>query len=987
MTDSSDNKKMTGPLWRYRYIPAVLMLLVGIICSIVLFKVAARWEYNEMQADFESAVPDRAFAIEATIQDNIQALDWIAGFYAGSQKVERDEFHTLLRTYLKDKPGIQALEWIPRVTHSERVAYEAAAREDGFPDFQITERKEQQQIVQAGQRKEYFPVYFVEPYKGNETVLGFDLASDPVRLKALQKSRDTGQIVATARITLVQEATDQFGFLVFKPIYKKDAATDSIQGRRQNLRGFALGVFRVKDIVESAIKQLEPQGINIQLSDLSVPANRQFLSFHTSRMSKHDSSKPNKQQQDQSAVLSHTSTLDVAGRNWQVVCTAEPYFIKAEQTWQPMALLVCGLCITVLLTAYLLVVTIRISKSQQFTGKLLNTKSRLEEEIKQREQFEQQIIKLAKFPDENPNPVLRVSNDGSILYSNKAGKSLLDLWQCRTGESIPKQWYQYITDAIQKEMAQKTEIECKDKIFSLAFAPVVEFNYVNIYALDITQRSKTEERIQRNIKHLNCFYGLSRFLEKPQISLEQIFQHTISLIHDAYQHPDKICIRITFDGLHYKSDNFNKSELSQLARIKVRGEDVGGIEVYWIAEQTQDQQTPFLKEERDLLDIVAEHLGRIAERTQAREKLQLLRNLIERSNDSIFVLESQWGRLLDVNERACETLGYTKEELLDMTLRDIDESISDETAWHEKIGQLKQKGDIVIQGRQKHKDRTTFFAETSLNLVSQKKQDYIIAVARDVTERKKAEQVQTRLLAEVEGANRELQDFAHIVSHDLKAPLRGVATLANWIVNDYADKLDEQGKEQMQLLISRVERMKNLIGGILAYSRVGQAREEKSQINLNELINEVIDMVAPPPNIEITVENELPVIEAEETRIMQVFQNLLSNAIKYMDKPEGRVKIGCVEENDFWKFSVADNGPGIEEKHFDDIFKIFQTLSARDEFESTGVGLTVIKKIVELYNGRIWIESEFGEGSTFFFTLPKREMGAADEKLKASVAC
>jgi signal transduction histidine kinase len=129
---------------------------------------------------------------------------------------------------------------------------------------------------------------------------------------------------------------------------------------------------------------------------------------------------------------------------------------------------------------------------------------------------------------------------------------------------------------------------------------------------------------------------------------------------------------------------------------------------------------------------------------------------------------------------------------------------------------------------------------------------------------------------------------------------------------------------------------------------------------------------------------ELPVIEFERTRITQVFQNLLSNAVKYMDKPEGQVRIGCVGEDRYWKFSVADNGPGIEEKYFKKIFQMFQTLAPRDEHESTGVGLTVAKKIVELYGGRIWVESKVGQGSTFFFTLPKQEMGVKNEKLEVS---
>ena len=232
-----------------------------------------------------------------------------------------------------------------------------------------------------------------------------------------------------------------------------------------------------------------------------------------------------------------------------------------------------------------------------------------------------------------------------------------------------------------------------------------------------------------------------------------------------------------------------------------------------------------------------------------------------------------------------------------------------------------------------------------------------------------------------------MKDFAYIVSHDLKAPLRGIKTLADWLSGDYADKLDEQGKEQMDLLLKRVERMHNLIDGILQYSRVGRITEEKVQVDLKELIPDVIDMVAAPDNITITVENELPVIECEQTRITQVFENLLSNAVKYMDKPQGQVKIGCVGEDGFWKFSVADNGPGIEEQHFERIFRIFQTLSARDEFESTGIGLSVIKKIVELYGGKVWLESKVGEGSTFFFTLPKQREEVADAKLQTNIAC
>jgi PAS domain S-box-containing protein len=256
----------------------------------------------------------------------------------------------------------------------------------------------------------------------------------------------------------------------------------------------------------------------------------------------------------------------------------------------------------------------------------------------------------------------------------------------------------------------------------------------------------------------------------------------------------------------------------------------------------------------------------------------------------------------------------------------------------------------------------------------------------DITGRKQIEERQAELLQEVENVNHKLNDFAYIVSHELKAPLRGIRTLVEWIATDYADKLDEKGKEQMNLLSDQVVRMHNLIDGILHYSRVEHIRGEQRRVDLNKVVQDVIEMLKPPENVVIEVENELPTVLCEQTRIMQVFQNLLSNAVKHMDKPQGQIKIGCVEEDKFLKFSVADNGSGIEEKDFERIFQIFQTLPAHDKLEGTGIGLSLVKKIVETYGGRVWVESELTSGSTFFFTLPNQEMKVADDaKLKANI--
>jgi len=152
---------------------------------------------------------------------------------------------------------------------------------------------------------------------------------------------------------------------------------------------------------------------------------------------------------------------------------------------------------------------------------------------------------------------------------------------------------------------------------------------------------------------------------------------------------------------------------------------------------------------------------------------------------------------------------------------------------------------------------------------------------------------------------------------------------------------------------------------------VGRINDVQIAVDLNVLVADIIQLLAPPAQVTVTVDGPLPTLFGGRTRLQQVFQNLISNAIKHLDKPVGRIRVGCADLGDAWQFSVADNGPGIEARHHERIFQLFQVLTPRDQKESTGVGLALVKKIVELHGGRVWLESRVGEGSTFFFTLPK----------------
>jgi len=288
---------------------------------------------------------------------------------------------------------------------------------------------------------------------------------------------------------------------------------------------------------------------------------------------------------------------------------------------------------------------------------------------------------------------------------------------------------------------------------------------------------------------------------------------------------------------------------------------------------------------------------------------------------------------------------------------------------------------LVLGGLKIYGERTKWFSNefgvslvATSNLVVVSLFVYILSVYlnRLDAKRKHAEQRQTETLEQLEKTNSQLSEFAHLATHDLKTPLRGISVLAEWLVKDYHDKFDERGQKQIGLLVKRVGRMDNLINAVLQYSTIVRNRKNEHPADLNILFRAVLAEIKPPSNIKITANKDLPIVICEEGHIYQVFCQLLANAVRFMNKTDGRITIDCAEEDKFWRFSVSDNGPGIEPQHFERIFRLFQTLDNHDEIENTGVGLALVKKIVELYGGRIWLISQPGQGTTFNFTLPKQ---------------
>lgn len=343
-------------------------------------------------------------------------------------------------------------------------------------------------------------------------------------------------------------------------------------------------------------------------------------------------------------------------------------------------------------------------------------------------------------------------------------------------------------------------------------------------------------------------------------------------------------------------------------------------------------------------------------------------------NSSLGIVLTQYGKILQTNKAFQNLLGYTAEKLLQKEVKDISikgeyEAVAKDL---EKVNTGKIDSFSVNKRYIKH-DGSSFWAKTNVTAVRDHDRNikYQVAFIEDITEQLEVEKQRDRLVKNLEKTNQELKDYAHIVSHDLKSPLRNINALVNWIKEDHIDTLDKTGVHHFNMIENTLEKMEALINDILSYSSVSNKENlQTKEIDLNILIGEIKNIVLIPENITISIKKKLPIINGDITRIQQLFQNMIGNAVIYTDKEIGKIEIDHEDKKTYYLFKIKDNGIGIKKEHHQKIFKMFQSVG--DNKNSSGIGLAIVKKIIDLYEGDIWLESEPGIGTTFYFTLKKQ---------------
>jgi PAS domain S-box-containing protein len=335
-----------------------------------------------------------------------------------------------------------------------------------------------------------------------------------------------------------------------------------------------------------------------------------------------------------------------------------------------------------------------------------------------------------------------------------------------------------------------------------------------------------------------------------------------------------------------------------------------------------------------------------------------------------------------VNPAFCELVGFTREELIGDRPPHLFWPQQDATRLTEAIGRALAGESWERDCRLVRNDgqRLDVIVTASPLVDDDGHVQGCVTTVKDISGRKSGEAALrrhaenlARLARQLKRSNEELDQFAYVTSHDLKAPLRGIANLSQWIEEDLGDRFTPEGHRQMNLLRGRVHRMEALIDGLLRYSRIDRAPMKGERVDTRALLRDVIDLLSPPAGFLMDVSPDLPTLTTTRLALQQVFMNLVGNAIKHHDHPEhGRVRVTAEDAGEFYEFRVTDDGPGIDPTYHEKVFIIFQTLEPRDKVEGTGIGLAIVKKTVERFGGTIRVESAPGRGATFAFTWPKQ---------------
>ncbi|MCX5888396.1 MAG: CHASE domain-containing protein [Deltaproteobacteria bacterium] len=938
----------------------IVILLTGILLISILYGEARKGALERLRKQFVIDAATRASIIQDALEKHLIDLEGLRSFYNASTSVTRKAFAAFVAPTLKTRPGIQAFEWIPRVAYPERARFEAEARRNGLQDYQIYQLDSKGNKVAAGPHQYYYPVYYVEPLAGNEPAVGFDLGSNYARLAALDLAADTGQPIASERLTLIQETGSQAGFLIFIPVYRQEMALTTAEQRRLALQGFVLGVFRASDVVKTAVQSSPEKGLLTELVDLNGGIDERLL-YRFERDQLYSKLVPWKTWLVPAVTLRYEHPFTYAGRQWMVDISASPTYVQGHILLSYWLIPPIGVLLTLLLALYF--------------GALLAHKVSA---------YTRSLIEASL------DPLWTISHDGKIMDVNHATEIVTGVPR---EELIGQDSSDYFTEpekaregyrqafsqgmvrdyplAIRHVSGRVTEVIYNASIYTNEAG---EVQGIFAAARDITERKQAEEAVAR----------LASF---PQLNPDPVLELDPSSGRIIYCNPAAI-------------QALEKLEVSE------------GPQAFLPPDMDQILKTPeeenvsrFYREVQIKEAVFAENIEFVPQYKVTRVRAFDITEH-KRAENALRESEKLYRSLFDnmLNGFAYCKMLFEQNQPQDFIYLSVNSSFEALTGLKDVVGKkvsevipgLRESDPelFVIYGRVALTGKPEGFeiyvvamkAWLSLSVYSPGK-EYFVAVFDVISDRKQAE-LERLQFSKLESLSTLAGGIAHDFNNILTAILGniGLAMLDGKIGPQVQDRLAQA--EQACLRAQALSRQ------LLTFAKGGAPI--KKIVSIANLLKESANLTlsGSKSRHEVSIPNDLWSAEADEGQINQVISNLLINADQAM--PEGGViKITAknmlvkaesnlsLSEGKYVKFIIADQGIGISPKYLGKIFDPYFSTKQK----GSGLGLATAYSIIKNHSGRIQVESQIGVGTTFHIYLPATDTGVpADESVTVEPA-
>lgn len=1002
------------------------VFLSGIALSIGLSWASLQIERAKQQGEIQEHLVNHLVSIETTLRSSLYVLDALAAYFDSDEAVGRSEFHTFATSLLRGRTTIQALEWIPRVPSAERRHVEEMAHRDGFSEHGFTERDPQGRMVPAGERGEYFPVYNVEPLSGNEPAVLFDLGSDATRLAALDTARDTGHAVATERVVLVQEKGDQYGFIVFRAVYRKGAHPRTVEERRQNLAGFVVAVFRIGTIVQRAMAPLHSlsrnQHMQARIFDMTAAVGERLVY-------------PKGETVADPANLPHDihaeRSFDVAGRHWVLMAFPTAAFEQSKNIAVHWIILGAGLVVMVLLIGFV-GTTMQRRVDRQAAARFLQESENL----------------LRSFLDNSPNATVLKDINGRYLIANAAFLELVNAsegkWADKTFADLSPDDPEYRRsvaeherEVVESRLPVVKEREWRGPNGSLGTYIITKFPILDdagkvIRIGSISTDISARKRAERKLHDLNRAYRtLSRCNEilVRSESEETLIASVCRTIVETGGYAGAVVGITEFGGLGpiRLVSQFGLPETTApfqipwddpncpiVAAVKTHATQVIGSDAdastcgLFLKANEFKQMAAFPLVSggwaigvlavfsgtpdafgKDALALLEELAGDMAfgitalrskaDHEKALVEMRKLTRAVEQSPAMIIVTDAE-GTIEYVNPKFIEVTGYSlgqaagaKPSLLKSGEMETKEYAN---LWKAIRGGEEWRGLF----HNKRKDGSFFWAETAISpiLDGDGKVTHFIGIQEDVTERLNAE----RRLRHADKMD-SLGNLAGGIAHDFNNMLLPIGTLTEMVLKEMEP--GSKGQKRLERVLEATKRAQSLAQQILAFGRTDEGQIQTlgiAEITL-ETVNLLKSTLSKTITLDVRIEPHLGVVECDRAQIETVILNLAKNAADAMERKPGNLRIALkrvhltvplkgqastILPGSYACLTLSDTGKGIEPDKLARIFEPYFTTKAKGE--GTGLGLAMVRTVILKHGGEITVESQVGVGTTFRLYFP-----------------